>query len=82
MFGLSVILIVTLSGHSWIINNKIYCFVLQVMKFKKCKSWNPKIHLTIVLSCYKIYYKIVTSVSKKPGQTTALYHYCGLSRFF
>ena len=24
----------------------------------------------------------VTSVSKKPGQTIVLYHYCGLSRFF
>ena len=24
----------------------------------------------------------ITSVSKKPGQTIVLYHYCGLSRFF
>ena len=24
----------------------------------------------------------LTSVSKKPGQTTVLYHYCSLSRFF
>ena len=26
------------------------------MKFKKCKSWNPKICLAIVLSCSKNYY--------------------------
>ena len=24
----------------------------------------------------------ITSVSKKPGHTIVLYHYCGLSRFF
>ena len=24
----------------------------------------------------------ITSVSKKPGQSIVLYHYCGLSRFF
>ena len=56
MFGLNVILIMTLSGHCWIINKKIDFFVLQVMKFKKCKSWNPKICLAIVLSCSKNYY--------------------------
>ena len=27
-------------------------------------------------------FKIITSDSKKPGQTAVLYHYCGLSRFF
>ena len=31
--------------------------------------------------CKLITYNI-TSVSKKPGQTIVLYHYCGLSRFF